>query len=51
MKNMTIVITPHPTVVAVNVTAQMETSSLSAFQIQVVKWTGDTGSNPEQVLL
>jgi len=51
MKNMRIVIAPHPTVVAVNVTAQMEPSSLSAFQVQVVKWTGDTGSNPEQASL
>ena len=51
MKNMRIVITLHPTVMTVYVTAQIEPRSLSAFQIQVVKWTGDTGSNPEQASL
>jgi hypothetical protein len=49
--NMRIVITPHHTVVAVYFTAQMETSSLSAFQVKVVKLTGDTGLNPEQASL
>jgi len=50
-KNMRIVIMPHPTVMAVYVTAQMEPSCLSAFRVQVVKWTCYTGSNPEQASL
>jgi hypothetical protein len=48
-ENMMIVITSHPTVMAGYVTAQMEPSFLSVFQ--VVKRTGDTGLNPEQALL
>jgi hypothetical protein len=48
MKNIRIIIMPHTTVMAGYVTAQMEPSCLSAFQVQVVKRTGDTGSNPEQ---
>jgi len=51
MKNMRIVITPHPTAMAVYVIVQMEQSPLSAFQVQVVKWIGDRGSNPEQASL
>ena len=48
---MRIVITPYRTVMVVYGTAEMEPSFLSAFQVQVVKLIGDTGSNPEEALL